>query len=68
MIHPSMSKAAYDVVIVGAGIVGAACADEFARRGSAGRGRRPRTLSEAAQRRQEWDTLLSWMIPKPSLP
>jgi len=24
---------AYDVVIVGAGIVGAACADEFARRG-----------------------------------
>ena len=26
-----MSKAAYDVVIVGAGIVGAACADEFAR-------------------------------------
>jgi len=28
-----MSKAAYDVVIVGAGIVGAACADEFARRG-----------------------------------
>jgi glycine/D-amino acid oxidase-like deaminating enzyme len=28
-----MSKAAYDVVVVGAGIVGAACADEFARRG-----------------------------------
>jgi glycine/D-amino acid oxidase-like deaminating enzyme len=28
-----MSNAAYDVVIVGAGIVGAACADEFARRG-----------------------------------
>jgi D-hydroxyproline dehydrogenase subunit beta len=28
-----MSLAAYDVVIVGAGIVGAACADEFARRG-----------------------------------
>jgi D-hydroxyproline dehydrogenase subunit beta len=28
-----MSEAAYDVVIVGAGIVGAACADEFARRG-----------------------------------
>ncbi len=28
-----MSKAAYDVVIVGAGIVGAACADEFVRRG-----------------------------------
>jgi glycine/D-amino acid oxidase-like deaminating enzyme len=28
-----MSTAAYDVVIVGAGIVGAACADEFARRG-----------------------------------
>lgn len=28
-----MGKAAYDVVIVGAGIVGAACADEFARRG-----------------------------------
>ncbi len=28
-----MSKAAYEVVIVGAGIVGAACADEFARRG-----------------------------------
>lgn len=28
-----MSKALYDVVIVGAGIVGAACADEFARRG-----------------------------------
>jgi D-hydroxyproline dehydrogenase subunit beta len=28
-----MSDAAYDVVIVGAGIVGAACADEFARRG-----------------------------------
>lgn len=27
-----MTKAAYDVVIVGAGIVGAACADEFARR------------------------------------
>ncbi len=29
----AMSTAAYDVVIVGAGIVGAACADEFARRG-----------------------------------
>jgi D-hydroxyproline dehydrogenase subunit beta len=28
-----MSSPAYDVVIVGAGIVGAACADEFARRG-----------------------------------
>ncbi len=28
-----MSNANYDVVIVGAGIVGAACADEFARRG-----------------------------------
>lgn len=28
-----MSKAAFDVVIVGAGIVGAACADEFTRRG-----------------------------------
>ena len=28
-----MSGPAYDVVIVGAGIVGAACADEFARRG-----------------------------------
>lgn len=28
-----MSQTAYDVVIVGAGIVGAACADEFARRG-----------------------------------
>jgi D-hydroxyproline dehydrogenase subunit beta len=28
-----MSSAAYDVVMVGAGIVGAACADEFARRG-----------------------------------
>ena len=28
-----MSTAAYDVVIVGAGIVGAACADEFARLG-----------------------------------
>jgi glycine/D-amino acid oxidase-like deaminating enzyme len=28
-----MSTAAYDVVVVGAGIVGAACADEFARRG-----------------------------------
>ena len=29
----STSEAAFDVVIVGAGIVGAACADEFARRG-----------------------------------
>jgi len=28
-----MNQAAYDVVIVGAGIVGAACADEFTRRG-----------------------------------
>jgi glycine/D-amino acid oxidase-like deaminating enzyme len=28
-----MSKAAYDVLIVGAGIVGAACANEFSRRG-----------------------------------
>jgi D-hydroxyproline dehydrogenase subunit beta len=28
-----VNSAAYDVVIVGAGIVGAACADEFARRG-----------------------------------
>jgi glycine/D-amino acid oxidase-like deaminating enzyme len=28
-----MNQVAYDVVIVGAGIVGAACADEFARRG-----------------------------------
>jgi D-hydroxyproline dehydrogenase subunit beta len=28
-----MSQAGYDVAIVGAGIVGAACADEFARRG-----------------------------------
>jgi glycine/D-amino acid oxidase-like deaminating enzyme len=33
MIHPSMSNAAYDVVIVGAGIVGAACANELSRRG-----------------------------------
>jgi len=33
MIHPSMSKAAYDVAVVGTGIVGAACADELARRG-----------------------------------
>jgi glycine/D-amino acid oxidase-like deaminating enzyme len=33
MIHSSMSTAAYDVAIVGTGIVGAACADEFARRG-----------------------------------
>ena len=31
--HSGMNKDAYDVVIVGAGIVGAACADEFARRG-----------------------------------
>jgi D-hydroxyproline dehydrogenase subunit beta len=31
-LESSMSSAAYDVVIVGAGIVGAACADEFARR------------------------------------
>lgn len=29
----TMSRQAYDVLIVGAGIVGAACADEFARRG-----------------------------------
>ena len=28
-----MSKAGYDAIIVGAGIVGAACADELARRG-----------------------------------
>src|SRR5579863_5957184 len=28
-----MSKAVYDVVVAGAGIVGAACADELARRG-----------------------------------
>jgi D-hydroxyproline dehydrogenase subunit beta len=28
-----MSKAAYDVIVVGAGIVGAACADELSRRG-----------------------------------
>src|SRR5580765_8643353 len=28
-----MSSTAYDVIVVGAGIVGAACADEFARRG-----------------------------------
>src|SRR5580700_2134476 len=28
-----MNPAVYDVVVVGAGIVGAACADEFARRG-----------------------------------
>ena len=33
MIRPSMSKSGYDVAIVGTGIVGAACADEFARRG-----------------------------------
>lgn len=33
MIHPSMSKSGYDVVIVGAGIVGAACANELSRRG-----------------------------------
>jgi glycine/D-amino acid oxidase-like deaminating enzyme len=33
MIHPSMSKAAYDVAVVGTGIVGAACTDELARRG-----------------------------------
>jgi D-hydroxyproline dehydrogenase subunit beta len=31
--HLRVSNAAYDVVIVGAGIVGAACADELARRG-----------------------------------
>jgi D-hydroxyproline dehydrogenase subunit beta len=29
-----MSESAFDVVVVGAGIVGAACADEFARRGT----------------------------------
>ena len=29
----SMTKTAYDVIVVGAGIVGAACADELARRG-----------------------------------
>ena len=28
-----MSSASYDVIIVGAGIVGAACADEFSRQG-----------------------------------
>ena len=28
-----MSNATFDVVVIGAGIVGAACADEFARRG-----------------------------------
>lgn len=28
-----MNRTAYDVIVVGAGIVGAACADEFARRG-----------------------------------
>lgn len=33
MIYPSMSKATYDVAVVGTGIVGSACADEFARRG-----------------------------------
>src|ERR1051325_4549751 len=32
-ICPTMSTSGYDVVIVGAGIVGAACADELARRG-----------------------------------
>src|ERR1700683_2268977 len=31
--HSGMSHGTYDVAIVGAGIVGAACADEFARRG-----------------------------------
>jgi glycine/D-amino acid oxidase-like deaminating enzyme len=31
--HSRMSKAIYDVVVVGAGIVGVACADELARRG-----------------------------------
>jgi glycine/D-amino acid oxidase-like deaminating enzyme len=31
--HSGMSHASYDVVVVGAGIVGAACADEFSRRG-----------------------------------
>ena len=33
MSKAAMSKPGYDVVIVGAGIVGAACADEFVRRG-----------------------------------
>jgi glycine/D-amino acid oxidase-like deaminating enzyme len=33
MSKAGMSKTGYDVVIVGAGIVGAACADEFVRRG-----------------------------------
>ncbi|MGH9493868.1 MAG: NAD(P)/FAD-dependent oxidoreductase, partial [Candidatus Sulfotelmatobacter sp.] len=28
-----MDRSAYDVIVVGAGIVGAACTDEFARRG-----------------------------------
>jgi glycine/D-amino acid oxidase-like deaminating enzyme len=31
--HSGMSHVSYDVVVVGAGIVGAACADEFSRRG-----------------------------------
>jgi len=31
--EPTMTDTAYDVAIVGAGIVGAACAEEFARRG-----------------------------------
>src|SRR5882724_1758683 len=33
MSYPSTNKAAYDVAVVGTGIVGAACADEFTRRG-----------------------------------
>ena len=41
--HSGMSKAVYDVVIVGAGIVGAACADEFVASGYARRGRRSQT-------------------------
>src|SRR5579862_2732238 len=33
MSRAAMSKPGYDVVVVGTGIVGAACADEFVRRG-----------------------------------
>ena len=61
-----MSTVTFDVAIVGAGIVGAACADECALRGLQVV-LLDRDAVGAAPRPRAWDTSWSWMIPKRNL-
>ena len=61
-----MSQSPYDVAIIGAGIVGASCADECARRGMSVI-IWTEMVSEAVPRLPEWGILSSWTTPRRSL-